>query len=73
MKATDLRELTPKDLDGKLKDMKEELFNLRFAAATGQLDNYRRIREVRREIGRIMTIQAESESQQEPEVKKQKK
>lgn len=56
MKAADLREMTMGELEKKLKDMRNELFNLRFQQATGQLKNYKRIREVKREIARILTV-----------------
>ena len=59
--ATELRELSDADLLDKLKESKEELFNLRFQMATGQLDNNRRLRTVRREIARIYTVMRERE------------
>ncbi|HZK17828.1 MAG TPA: 50S ribosomal protein L29, partial [Clostridia bacterium] len=52
---------TDMELDKKLSDTKEELFNLRFQLATGQLDNYMRLKEVRRSIARIKTIMRERE------------
>ena len=55
-KATELRELSDEDLVTRLRESKEELFNLRFQSATGQLDNNRRLQVVRREIARIYTI-----------------
>ncbi|NLP37167.1 MAG: 50S ribosomal protein L29 [Firmicutes bacterium] len=57
MKAKELREFSDVELDGKLAELKEELFNLRFQMATGQLENPMRIREVRKNIARIKTIQ----------------
>ncbi|MDV3205678.1 MAG: 50S ribosomal protein L29 [Rhodococcus ruber] len=54
--ATELRELTEEELVTKLREAKEELFNLRFQMATGQLDNNRRLRVVRNEIARIYTV-----------------
>ncbi|MCK8816200.1 50S ribosomal protein L29 [Natroniella sulfidigena] len=59
MKAKELRELTDKELDKKLEESKEELFNLRFQNATAQLDNPIRIREVKKTIARIKTILTE--------------
>ncbi|WP_040774114.1 50S ribosomal protein L29, partial [Nocardia pneumoniae] len=50
--AAELRELTEDELVAKLRESKEELFNLRFQMATGQLDNNRRLRVVRHEIAR---------------------
>ena len=57
----ELRELTEEDLVAKLRESKEELFNLRFQMATGQLDNNRRLRVVRHEIARIYTVMRERE------------
>ena len=53
--AAELRELTDEELVLRLRESKEELFNLRFQMATGQLDNNRRLRTVRHEIARIYT------------------
>lgn len=61
MKAEALRDLTDKELQEKLNDFKEELFNLRFQLATGQLENPLRIRNVRKTIARIKTILRERE------------
>lgn len=61
MKAKEIRELTAEELQKKLSDLKEELFNLRFQLATGQLDNALRVRDVRRSIARVMTVQRERE------------
>ncbi len=60
-KAKDLRELTSEELEKELVDLKDELFRLRFQAATGQLDNPLRIREVRRSFARTKTIVRERE------------
>ena len=59
--AHELDEMTDIDLESKLREAKEELFNLRFQAATGQLDNNRRLRTVRHDIARIYTIMRERE------------
>jgi large subunit ribosomal protein L29 len=59
--AAQLRDLTPADLATKLAESKEELFNLRFQAATGQLENHGRLRTVRRDIARIYTVLRERE------------
>jgi large subunit ribosomal protein L29 len=56
MKAADLRDKTPDQLDDELIKLKKEQFNLRFQAASGQLENTSRVRQVRRDIARIMTI-----------------
>jgi len=59
--ASELRELTEEELVLRLREAKEELFNLRFQMATGQLDNNRRLRTVRHEIARIYTVMRERE------------
>ncbi|NLM25745.1 MAG: 50S ribosomal protein L29 [Firmicutes bacterium] len=59
MKAKELRELSTEELEQKLADFKEELFNLRFQLATGQLDNPMRIKEVRKDIARVKTLMRE--------------
>ena len=59
MKAVDLRDLTVEELEERLEESKEELFNLRFQLATNQLDNTARLREVRRDIARIQTVKNE--------------
>ena len=60
-RAQELRELNDVELEHRLGEAKEELFNLRFQNATGQLDNTARLRAVRREIARIYTVQRERE------------
>jgi large subunit ribosomal protein L29 len=57
----ELRELPDDELLTKLREAKEELFNLRFQVATGQLDNNKRLQTVRRDIARIYTIMRERE------------
>ena len=59
--VTELRELADDELVLRLRDFKEELFNLRFQVATGQLDNNRRLQKVRRDIARIYTVMRERE------------
>jgi large subunit ribosomal protein L29 len=61
MVAADLRTSTEEELDLKLTEAKIELFNLRFQAATGQLENHGRLRAVRKEIARIYTVKRERE------------
>ncbi len=61
MKAIDLRELNTPELEERLEESKEELFNLRFQLATNQLDNTARLTEVRRDIARIATVIREQE------------
>jgi large subunit ribosomal protein L29 len=59
--AAEFRELTEDELVTRLREAKAELFNLRVQAATGQLDNNRRLQVIRREIARIYTIMRERE------------
>lgn len=61
MKAKDVREMSPGELEQKLSGLKDELFNLRFQLATGQLENPMRIKEVKKTIARVKTIQREQE------------
>ncbi|MTV27185.1 50S ribosomal protein L29 [Nitriliruptoraceae bacterium ZYF776] len=59
--ASELRELPDDELRQKFAEGKEELFNLRFQVVTGQLDNPRRIKQVKREIARVLTVMRERE------------
>lgn len=61
MKVKDIRDFSATELDQKLAGLKDELFNLRFQLATGQLENVMRIKEVKKTIARIKTIQRERE------------
>jgi large subunit ribosomal protein L29 len=62
MRARQLRDLTDDELQDKLAETRQELFNLRFQAATGALENSARLRLAKREIARILTIQRERET-----------
>lgn len=66
-RVREVRDLGDQDLLERLESLKEELFNLRFQLATGQLDNPMRIREVRHEIARILTILRERDIARELE------
>jgi large subunit ribosomal protein L29 len=59
--AAEIRDLADEELVSRLAEAKEELFNLRFQVATGQLDNNRRLQHVRRDIARIYTVMRERE------------
>lgn len=61
MKVNEIRNLSTAELTEKVAGLKEELFNLRFQLATGQLENPMRIREVKKTIARIKTVQREEE------------
>ena len=60
-KALDLRTIEDDELVSKLREAKEELFNLRFQAATGQLESHGRLRAVKKDIARIYTVMRERE------------
>ncbi|MDQ6523688.1 MULTISPECIES: 50S ribosomal protein L29 [unclassified Nocardioides] len=61
IRAHELDELNEVDLEAKLREAKEELFNLRFQAATGQLESHGRLRTVKKDIARIYTVVRERE------------
>jgi large subunit ribosomal protein L29 len=61
MRVSELRALSDADLDKRLADSQQELFNLRFQLATRQLENVRRVREVRKDIARLRLIASERE------------
>lgn len=61
MKANKVREMSSNELDLKLRELKGELFNLRFQMATGQLENPLKVKEVKKSIARIKTILKERE------------
>ncbi len=61
MKIQDIRDLSMQELEDKVKDLKEELFNLRFQNATNQLDNPMRIVSVKKDIARVKTVLKEKE------------
>ena len=65
MKSEEARGLTPDQLDEQLVKLKKEQFNLRFQRASGQLENTSRVREVRRDIARIKTVQAQKRNGQD--------
>jgi large subunit ribosomal protein L29 len=65
-RPAELRELPEDELNARLDAAKEELFNLRFQLATGQLDNPMRIKQVRHDIARLHTVLTERELEEEP-------
>ena len=67
LNAHELDELNATDLEAKLREAKEELFNLRFQNVTGQLDNPHRLREVRKDIARVLTVMHQRERAEERE------
>jgi large subunit ribosomal protein L29 len=69
MKAADARAMTVDQLDDEVLKLKKEQFNLRFQRATGQLENTSRVREVRRDIARMLTVAKQKRTGNEPEVK----
>ncbi|HDI6922435.1 50S ribosomal protein L29, partial [Acinetobacter baumannii] len=64
MKAKEIRDLTTSEIEEQIKSSKEELFNLRFQLATGQLEETARIRTVRKTIARLKTVAREREIEQ---------
>ena len=67
MKNKDIRNLSGEELNKKVSELKNELFNLRFQLATGQLDNSSTIKSVKKDIARVKTIQRERELNMEKE------
>jgi large subunit ribosomal protein L29 len=61
LKSGDIRDLPLDDIERQLIETRQELFNLRFQNATGELDNYMRLKELRRDVARILTIIRERE------------
>jgi large subunit ribosomal protein L29 len=61
MKVNEIRDMNASELNQKLASLKDELFNLRFQLATGQLENPMRIKEIKKTIARVKTIQREQE------------
>ncbi len=61
MKTSEIREMSAAELDTKLAGLKEELFNLRFQMATGQCENPMKIKDVKKSIAQIKTIQRQNE------------
>ena len=64
MKANEFRKMTAEELEAKLKELKSELFNLRFQHAINQLDNPHRMAEVKHDIARVMTVLQEKKEAQ---------
>jgi large subunit ribosomal protein L29 len=72
MKAEEIRALSPDQLDEQLVKLKKEQFNLRFQRASGQLENTSRVREVRRDIARVKTVQVQRRNGASPRSSKGK-
>ena len=66
-KSSEIRDLPIEDIQQRLVETKEELFNLRFQNATGQLDNYKRIGQLRKDVARLKTILRENELKEHAE------
>jgi len=60
MKASEVKDMTPDQLDDELVKLKKEQFNLRFQQASGQLEKTARFRQIRRDIARIKTVQRQN-------------
>jgi large subunit ribosomal protein L29 len=63
LRARELRDMTDEELEHRLAETRQELFNLRFQGATGALENTARLKLAKREIARILTVRIERESQ----------
>jgi large subunit ribosomal protein L29 len=63
VKASELRDMSVEELRGKETDLRKELFNLRFQQATGEIENPLRIRTVRKDIARVLTVLNEKETE----------
>jgi len=70
MKASEIRELSQEELEKKIKELKEQLFNLRFQYAIHQLDNPMQMKAVRKDIARILTILRQRELSEQKTVNK---
>ncbi|NOZ78175.1 MAG: 50S ribosomal protein L29 [Acidobacteria bacterium] len=64
MKAKQMREQSPEELQKTLRDLEEQLFKLRFQKSTGQIENPIKIREVRKDIARVLTILNERQAEE---------
>lgn len=64
MKPNEIREMSPDEMQQKLKDLKQELFNLRFQHEVGQLENSARLTQIRKDIARVQTVFRQFELQQ---------
>lgn len=64
MKASEVKQMSAAELDQRLAQLKEELFNLRFQLATGQLENPMNLKQVKRDIARVKTVMRERELQE---------
>jgi len=65
MKMTEIRKLTTKEITEKITEYKQELFNLRFQQATGEIEKPSRLRELRKTVARLKTVQREREIKQD--------
>ena len=61
MKSSEINEMNPEEMQRKISDLKEELFNLRFQHEIGQLENPQKMKQIKRDIARIYTISREVE------------
>lgn len=61
LKASELRQFSQSELEGRLDELKEELFNLRFQREVGQLEDVNRMREVKRNVARVLTVLREKQ------------
>jgi len=67
MKATEIRELSPQEIEQKRDELREEMFNLRFQHGIGQLENTAKLKQIQRDIARVETILREKQKTQQSE------
>ena len=67
MKPSEIRAMSAKEISNKVNELRQEAMNLRFQDVTGQVTDYTRVRQVRRDIARLLTIQGEMEKKSEGE------
>ncbi len=65
MRPSEIREMTEQELEEKVGELKEKLFNLRFQKSTGELDNTAELKKTKRDVARVKTIQREREQEGE--------
>ncbi len=73
MKAEEVRNLSEKEREEKIVDFSQEIFNLRFQLATGKIENPSRLRDLRRDIARLKTIQRENRASKENSTEQESK
>lgn len=68
MKASEIREMSREEMPGKVAELKQELFNLRFAHSVGQLENPQKMKQTKREVARIKTVMKQVELREKKQI-----